>query len=154
MTIRPILLLEDMTDYEVVWTWGFPLPGENTAAEFYKGSSSSVCQVKKDGFEVDIYIDGDMRFTHRDGHFSCYNGADLMKHGYDTDEKFTAATESEELVHSMNPWFDMYVRGEHLDAVSHDINEALLYAKSFLDEEITNAKEIENFGVSALDFPA
>jgi hypothetical protein len=38
--------------------------------------------------------------------------------------------------------------------VTHDINEALQSAMAWLDEEIANAKEIENFGVSSLDFSA
>jgi len=153
MTVRPILLLEEMEGYEVSWAFGFPLPGDTTSAEFYKYSSSLVCEVKKDGFSVDIYIDGEMRYNREDG-ICIYDGGDLVAAGYDTDKKFTDAVESEELQHINNPWFDLYVRGEHLDSVSHDINEALLFAKHWLEEEISNAKEIENFGVSPLDLPA
>jgi hypothetical protein len=154
MTIRPILFLEDMTGYEVSWAFGFPLPAEQTAAEFYKYSSSYVCEVKKDGFAVDIYLDGEMRYHSKDKEVSIYDGGDMMAAGYTTDKIFTDAVEAEELQHINNPWFDLYVRGEHLDSVSHDINEALLFAKHWLEEEISNAKEIENFGVSPLDLPA
>jgi hypothetical protein len=44
----------------------------------------------------------------------------------------------------MNPWFDMYVRGEHLDNVHHEIGEALQAAKAWLEEEVANAKMIED----------
>jgi hypothetical protein len=54
----------------------------------------------------------------------------------------------------MNPWFDMYVNGEHLDNIHHDILEAIEAAKAWLDEEIENAKQIEDAGVEMLDLPA
>ena len=144
MTITPMMFLEDMSGFEVTWAFGFPLPAEQTASEFYKCSSSFVCEVKKDGFMVDIYLDGDMRYLAWQQDINIYDGGDLMAAGYTTDKKFTDAVEAEELQHINNPWFDLYVRGEHLDAVSHDINEALLYAKSWLAEEIANAKQIED----------
>jgi hypothetical protein len=103
---------------------------------------------------VDIYLDGDMRYRKEEQDISIYDGGDLLAAGYDTDKKFTDAIEAEELQHINNPWFDLYVQGEHLDCVTHDINEALQSAMAWLDEEIANAKEIENFGVSSLDFSA
>ncbi len=151
MAIKPIQFLEDMTGYEVVWASGLPLDGDRTASEFYKVSGSGsthICEVKKDGFAVDIYCDGDMSYYNSKDEFYCDDGVDLIARGYDTDKKFTDAVESEELRHDMNPWFDMYVCGEHLDCVTHDINEALQSAKAFLDEEIQNAKTIENCGIS------
>ena len=154
MTIRPIMFLVDTTGFDVSWSAGLPLPGEQTASEFYKHSSSFICEVKKDGFSVDIYCDGEMRYDLKEHGISIYDGGDLVAAGYDTDKKFTDAIEAEELEHINNPWFDLYVRGEHLDAVTHDINEALQCAKAFIEDEIHNAKEIENFGVSRLDLPA
>ena len=153
MTVRPIMFLVDTTGFDVSWSSGFPLPGEQTASEFYKYSSSYICEVKKDGFTVDIYLDGEMRYNREDG-ICIYDGGDLVAAGYDTDKKFTDAMEAEELQHINNPWFDLYVRGEHLDCITHDINEALQSAKAWLEDEINNAKEIENFGVSPLDLPA
>ena len=142
MTIRPIMFLVDTTGFDVSWSFGYPLPAEQTASEFYKYTGSFVCEVKKDGFVVDIYLDGDMRY--RNGDVEICNGGDLMAAGYDTDKKFTDAMEAEELEHINNPWFDLYVKGEHLDCVTHDINEALQSAKAWLEDEIMNAKEIED----------
>jgi hypothetical protein len=148
------MFLVDTEGFDVSWSFGFPLPGDQTASEFYKYSSSYVCEVKKDGFAVDIYLDGEMRYRNQELEIEIYDGGDLVAAGYDTDKKFTDAVEAEELQHINNPWFDLYVRGEHLDCVTHDINEALQSAKAWLEDEIQNSKEIENFGVSPLDLPA
>lgn len=154
MTIRPIMFLVDTTGFDVSWGAGLPLAAEQTASDFYKHSSSYICEVKKDGFSVDIYLDGDMRYRNEQEDITIYDGGDLVAAGYDTDKKFTDAMEAEELQHINNPWFDLYVGGDHLDCVTHDINEALQSAMAFLEDEIHNAKEIENFGVSGLDLPA
>ena len=52
-----------LDDYTVEWTAGFPLALTQQDAAFYcDGSASSlVCTVKKNGFQVDIYCDGEMR---------------------------------------------------------------------------------------------
>lgn len=144
MTIRPIMFLVDTEGFDVSWSFGFPLPGEQTASEFYKCNSPFVCEVKKDGFTVDIYLDGEMKYTNSTHSVIIHDGGDLIAGGYDTDKKFTDAVESEELQHINNPWFDLYVKGEHLDCVTHDINEALQSAKAWLEDEIRNAKEIED----------
>jgi hypothetical protein len=154
MTIRPIKFLVDTTGYELTWASGLPLDADRTASEYYKGYGNFTCEVKKDGFTVDIYCDGEMRYTNSERTVIIVDGDDLVAGGYDTDKKFADAIESEELQHIMNPWFDLYVRGEHIDSITHDINEALQSAMAWLDEEIANAKEIENFGVSLLDLPA
>lgn len=154
MTIRPIKFLVDTTGYELTWASGLPLDADRTASDYYKGYGNFTCEVKKGGFQVDIYLDGEMRYTNKTHTIIIHDGDDLIAGGYDTDEKFADAIESEELQHINNPWFDLYVQGEHLDAVTHDINEALQSAMAWLDEEIANAKQIENFGVSALDFSA
>lgn len=144
MTIRPIMFLVDTTGFEVSWASGFPLDADRTASDFYKGSSSFICEVKKDGFAVDVYLDGDMRYNNTRLDETYYDGEDLVAGGYDTDKKFTDAMESEELQHINNPWFDLYVRGEHIDCITHDINEALQSAKAFIEDEIQNAKQIED----------
>ena len=154
MTIRPIKFLVDTTGYELTWASGLPLDADRTASDFYKGYGNFTCEVKKDGFTVDIYLDGEMAYREREEAFAVYDGIELVYHGYDSDKKFTDAMESGELQHINNPWFDLYVRGEHIDSITHDINEALQSAMAWLDEEIGNAKEIENFGVSPLDLPA
>jgi hypothetical protein len=155
MTIRPIRFLEDMTGFDVKWAEGLPFRPEQQDAEFYKYSSSSfVCEVKKDGFMVDIYCDGDMRYRRASDDVHISDGQELIDAGYDDSEKFSKAMNDEVLIHIMNPWFDLYTYGEHLDCVIHTIDEALSSAKAYLIEEITNAKEIENIGVSGLEVSA
>lgn len=144
MTVRPIKFLVDTTGYEVVWSVGLPLDPDRTASDFYKGYGNLVAEVKKSGFEVDIYLDGDMRYRDPENEKFFVVGDELVAAGYDSDKKFTDAVEEEKLHHINNPWFDLYVRGEHLDCVTHDINEALQSAMAFLDEEIANAKQIED----------
>jgi hypothetical protein len=138
------MFLVDTTGFELTWGAGLPLAAEQTASEFYKHSSSFICEVKKDGFAVDIYLDGEMRYLAWQQDINIYDGGDLIAAGYDTDKKFTDAMEAEELQHINNPWFDLYVRGEHLDCITHDINEALQSAKAFIEDEIQNAKQIED----------
>lgn len=154
MTIRPIKLLVDTTGYELTWASGLPLDADRTSCDFYKGYGNFTCEVKKEGFQVDIYLDGDMRYLNKADETSLYDGDSLVAYGYDTDEKFADALEAQELEHINNPWFDLYVRGEHLDCVTHDINEALQSAMAWLDEEIANAKQIEDAVVFGLDLPA
>lgn len=144
MTITPIKFLVDTTGYEVSWASGLPLDADRTASDFYKGYGNFVCEVKKDGFVIDIYLDGEMRYNNTSTGESYYEGDELVAAGFDTDKKFTDAMEGEELEHINNPWFDMYVRGEHIDCITHDINEALQGAMAWLDEEIENAKQIED----------
>jgi hypothetical protein len=150
MTVRPIKFLVDTTGYEVSWTAGLPLDADRTASDFYKGGGSFICEVKKSGFAVDVYLDGDMRYHNGENDYFICDGDELVSRGYDTDKKFTDAMTSGELSHHNNPWFDLYVQGEHLDCVTHDINEALQSAMAWLDEEVANAKQIEDL----IDFPA
>jgi hypothetical protein len=143
MTIKPIKFVKIPADCKVEWSPGLPLPAERKSADFYKGYGSLVCTVKKLGFSVDVYLDGDMSYYNPKENLYCDDGDDLIARGYDTDEKLAKALETEELRHDMNPWFDMYVEGEHLDAVTDDIEEALSSADSWLTEEMLNAAAIE-----------
>ena len=150
MTIKEIILLRDTTGFDVVWENGLPLSGDTKDAVFYASNNSWVCTVKKNGFAVDVYCDGDTWIKTRDGNGYRY-GDELIAAGY-TDKKLGAAEASDEITTEMNSWFDLYVQGEHLDCVSHDIDDALASAQSWLDEEIENAKQIE-IGVP-VDLPA
>jgi hypothetical protein len=150
MTIREIILLRDTTGFDVVWENGLPLSGDTKDAVFYSSNNSWVCTLKKNGFEVDVYCDGDTWIKTRDGSGYRY-GDELIAAGY-TDKKLGAAEASDDITTEMNSWFDLYVQGVHLDCVSHDIDDALASAMAWLDEEIENAKQIE-IGVP-LDFPA
>lgn len=132
--------------FEIEWAAGLPLDKSQQDAAFYRdaGGSSLICTVKFDGFEVDICCDGEMRVKNRENGDSYRYGDDLIGGGFDTDEKLREANEQDTLYWDMNPWFDMYVRGEHLDNVHHEIGEALQAAAAWLEEEVANAKLIED----------
>lgn len=143
MTIRPILIL-GLDGFDVEWATGFPLAYNQRDAAFYKNPSSSwVCTLRKNGFEVDVYCEGDMRAVvladeNRFAEATC--GEELIEeYGVKNDEDL-------QLIHEWvaNPWFDLYVDGEHLDEVTHDIGDAVTAAKTYLDETIVNAHQIEN----------
>lgn len=148
MTIRPLRVWEIDPRFQVEWASGYPMPKSQQDAYFYRGASSYICTVKHEGFEVDIYCDGDMKVKNTKTEDVYRDGYDLVSAGFDSDEKLAKAFEEEVLEHDMNPWFDMYAFGEHLDNVHHEIDEILESACSFLQEEAENAKAIENFGVA------
>lgn len=145
-TTEYIQRLLDETKSEIVWDAGLPMGDEQTDAMFYRGASNFVATVKSGDFEVDIYCDGVTQITDRTNDNRYYDGADLIAAGYDTDKKLEEATESGDLVVDNNSWFDLYVKGEHLDAVTHEILDAVRSALEFLDEERRNAMAIENVG--------
>ena len=144
--VRPMLIL-GLDGYDVEWAKGFPLGYDQTDAAFYKNPSSSwVCTLSRDGFEVDIYCDGDMRAVvladeNRFAEATC--GEELIEeYGVKNDDDL-------KLVHDWvnNPWFDLYVQGEHLDVVTHEITDAVASAKAYLEETIINVRLIEDFMV-------
>jgi hypothetical protein len=130
--------------FEIVWATGYPMHETQQDAAFYRDDENFICTVKHEGFEVDIYCDGDMKVKNREDGETYRYGGDLITAGFDTDENLQKANEQDTLYWDMNPWFDMYVRGEHLDNVHHEIGEALQAAKAWLDEEVQNAKLIED----------
>lgn len=142
MTIRPMLIL-GLDGYEIEWAEGLPLGYNQKEAAFYcTGSSGWIATLRRDGFEVDIYCDGEMTarvLVDENRYETLTTGPELIDHGVKTDEDLQTMVEE----WGMNPWFDLYVHGEHLDAVTHDIGEAIDEAKQFLDAEATNAKNIE-----------
>ena len=135
--------------FEVEWAAGLPLPSGQQDAMFYRTTGHSwVCTVGKQGFTVDIYCDGEMRVKNVRTNELYQDGRDLELAGLLTDTDIELATEKEILDIGMNPWFDLYVEGEHLDAVNHEIDDAVKAAKAFVDGEIQNANMIE------LDLPS
>ncbi len=123
---------------------------ERHDACFYAGEGH-IATVLYEGFAVDIYCDGDTKIYNRKTDQYYTGGADLILGGFDTDAKFHKATgdaetaesaEEESLVMDMNSWFDLYCFGEHLDAVSHMLNEAIDMAKEYVYEEYFNAETL------------
>ena len=140
-----------LDEYTVEWTAGFPLALTQQDAAFYcnGGGSSLVCTVKKNGFQVDIYCDGEMRarvLADENRYETVRRGDEFEAYGVKTDADLSRLVEE----FGMNPWFDLYVYGEHLDAVEHEIADAINAAKAWLDDCCENANQIEN---GVLDLP-
>lgn len=139
--VRPILIL-GLDGYDVEWAEGLPLDYDQKDAAFYcTGSSSWIATVKRNGFQVDVYCDGEMRarvLVDENRYETLRTGAELIDHGVKKDSDLELVEEW-----GMNPWFDLYCQGEHLDAVTHEITDAIDMAKGFLDAEVENAKNIE-----------
>jgi len=117
---------------------------ERHDACFYAGEGH-IATVLYEGFAVDIYCDGDTKIYNPKTEQYYTGGADLILGGFDTDAKFHKATGSygdESLVMDMNSWFDLYCYGEHLDTVSHMLNEAIDTAKDYVYQEYSNAETL------------
>ena len=134
----------DAAGAEIEWEVGLPLPEEQQDAMFYKDANSYIAKVKLGEFAIEIWCDGETRVKNRVTGSTLTYGSDLRADGIDTDKKLADGFESGDLVHDMNSWFDLYVDGEHVDAVTHEIEDAVDAAISFLEEERDNAKIIEN----------
>lgn len=130
--------------FDIEWQTGYPMHSTQQDAAFYRDMTNHICTVRHGEFEVDIYCDGDMKVKNREDGSVYRDGMELISAGFDTDEKLRLANEQDTLYWDMNPWFDMYVRGEHLDNVHHEIGEALASARAWLEEEVANAKLIED----------
>ena len=135
-------------DYEIKWATGYPLrtdlvpfasihPTQTDAAFFgtLPRDSGYICSVSRNGFKVGICCDGDMKITNRANGDVYRCGSELIAAGFDEDKKLYRALEAGDLAWDMNPWFDLYVNGDHLDNVQHDILEAIDAAKAWIDEE-------------------
>jgi hypothetical protein len=127
----------------IKWEAGFPRSENQQDAMFYKDFNGWICSVMLGDFEVDVYCDGETRVKNRINDATLTCGSDLIADGFDTDEKLRLGFESGDLVHDMNSWFDLYIKGEHIDAVTHEIEDAIDAAIGVLQEEVENAKAIE-----------
>ena len=108
---------------------------------FYAGEGF-IATVLYEGFAVDVYCDGDTKIYNRSKDQYYTGGADLILGGFDTDTKFHKATEDESLVMDMNSWFDLYCYGEHLDAVTHTLDDAVYTAKNYVYQEYFDAETL------------
>ena len=108
---------------------------------FYAGEGL-IATVSYEGFAVDIYCDGETKIYNRETDDYYNGGTDLIAGGFDTDSKFNRGVEDETLVMDMNSWFDLYCYGEHLDAVTHTLNEAVYTAKNYVYQEYFDAETL------------
>ena len=111
-----------------------------------------VATVGIDGYDIDIYADGNTRLNYDDGHNTrIYSTPDDFIYGdLETDEKLSAIQDDEDYTWVNNNWFDLYIKGQHLDQVTHTIDEAIESAKAVVAEHIVNVCLIENEGKPVL----
>ena len=108
---------------------------------FYAGEGF-IATVAYEGFVVDIYCDGETKIYNPETEDWYNGGTGLIAGGFDTDSKFNRAVENESLVVDMNSWFDLYCYGEHLDAVTHTLDDAIYCAKNYVWQEYFDAETL------------
>jgi len=118
-----------------------PSVTERYDACFYAGEGL-IGTVSYEGFAVDIYCDGDTKIHNRKTDEYYMGGSDLIRGGFDTDSKFNEAVENETLIMDMNSWFDLYCYGEHLDAVTHTLDDAICAAQNYVYQEYFDAETL------------
>ena len=107
-----------------------------------------VATVGIDGYNIDIYAEGNTRLNYANGDdIRIFSTPDDFIYGdLETDEKLAAIQDDEDYYWVNNNWFDLYINGEHLDQVTHTIDEAVESAKVVVAEHIVNLCSIENEG--------
>lgn len=108
-------------------------------AIFYTGMDC-IATITCAGYAVDVYCDGETRahlLDKKDGEKvkTLYTPADFIDAGIDTDNALVMANEQGLLEWDNNSWFDLYCYGEHLDAVHHELIEALSAAVAYVQEQ-------------------
>ena len=123
-----------------------PNPERTESVFFERGW---VASVGIDGYKIDVFADGDthLKYTYgTDYYYDLCSPNDFIEAGLDTDKKLEAINDDEEYYWVNNNWFDLYINGEHLDQVTHTIDEAVESAKVVVAEHIVNLCLIENEG--------
>ena len=132
--------------YGVSYNGDSPHPNRRESVFFERGW---VASVEIDGYKVDVFADGETNLQYKAGEDYYYNLCspnDLIRSDLDTDEKLEAINDDEDYYWVNNNWFDLYINGEHLDQVTHTIDEAIESAKAVIAEHIVNVCFIENEG--------
>lgn len=133
-------------EYGVTYNGDSPHPQRKESVFFERGW---VATIGIDGYEVEVFADGDTHLKHTYGtdyYYDLCSPNDLIHAGLDTDEKLEAINNDEDYFWVNNNWFDLYIDGEHLDQVTHTIDEAIESAKAVVAEHIVNVCLIENEG--------
>ena len=120
---------------------GLKLNPSRFDACFFAGEGF-IASVAYEGFAVDLYCDGETKIYNPETEEWYKGGTDLIRSEFDTDNRLNRAIENERLVVDMNSWFDLYCYGEHLDAVTHTLDEALLTAKNYVYQEYFDAETL------------
>ena len=133
-------------EYGVTYNGDLPHPQRRDSVFFDRGW---VASVEIDGYKVDVFADGDTHLKFKAGenyYYDLCSPNDLTQSGLDTDEKLEAINDDEDYFWVNNNWFDLYIDSEHLDQVTHTIDEAIESAKVVVAEHIVNLCSIENEG--------
>jgi hypothetical protein len=111
-----------------------------------------VASVGIDGYAIDIYAEGNTRLNYANGDdIRIFSTPDDFIYGdLETDAKLLEIQDDEDYYWVNNNWFDLYINGEHLDQVTHTIDEAIESAKAVVAEHIVNVCLIENEGKPVL----
>ena len=126
----------------VNWKTGYGEPDidKQNDAVFYQGEDF-IAEVSYQEFSIDIYCDGDMKFRHKEnGETWLRTTSDLADFGIGTEEELRDSNEKELLNWDMNPWFDLYIDGEHMDCVSETLSEALSLASAYVVKQHAEAE--------------
>ena len=108
-----------------------------------KSGHSWVATLRHGEKEIAIFCDGEMRINDygapenrtTDIQHDIRCSDDLIDLGFDTDEAVFEANENGQFYWVNNSWFDLYdAEGEHLDRVSHDLQDAINEAKELINE--------------------
>ena len=129
---------------KITWHLGFDPHPKQQDAIFYTGMGC-VATIDYKGFQVDVYCDGITRaHLKKDGQVvsTLTTPADFIDAGIDTDDALSLANNSEILDWVNNSWFDLYCYGEHLDAVCHELDEAVEAGREYLYERAHSEKII------------
>jgi len=128
-------------DATIEWKVGYTPDLEfQKDAVFYQGEGR-IAVVSYKGFEAEIFCDGEMRCYNTETQESYRQTIHFLDAGIETDKQLSEA--HEKLEWDMNPWFDLYLYGEHLDDVQHDLVEAIASASAYVVEQYNNAQVIE-----------
>lgn len=131
-------------EMKVTYHLGFDPHPKQGDAIFYTGMGC-VATLDYKSFQVDVYCDGETK-AHliKDGEVvsTLTTPAEFIHAGIDTDDALSLANDNNALDWVNNSWFDLYCYGEHLDAVCHDIDEAIEAGKEYLYERAHSEKII------------
>lgn len=131
-------------EYEITYADGVPHPNRRESVFFERGW---VASVGIDGYKIEVFADGETNLRYKAGEDYYYNLCspnDFIHSDLDSDEKLEAINDDEDYYWINNNWFDLYINGEHLDQVTHTIDEAIESAKALVAEHIVNVCFIEN----------
>lgn len=136
-----------------------PHPERQDAIWFYGDNYVGEVSVETDDgktYSLDIYCDGETRFdvpyVNEDGSFDTDNfqviryEADWLGIGVKSDKELNETMEywngQGVEIHRFNSWFDLYTEidgvSEHLDAVTHELPDAVSQAEAILSEVVAS----------------